>query len=99
VLWIGIQKGRKETVEVAEKVEYHLTEIGFAKESRDFHPHLTLGRLRNPIDKQALNRFLEAEKSFATALAEAVDIVLYQSILDSYGARYKEIFKSTLQKR
>lgn len=99
VLWLGMQKGRKETAEIAEKVEYHLTEIGYAKEYRKFYPHLTLGRLRNQIDKQVLNRFLEEEKNFTTPLAEVDEIVLYQSILDSNGARYKEIFKSILQKR
>lgn len=99
VLWIGMQKGRKETVEAAEKVDYYLTEAGLAKENREFHPHLTLGRLRNPINKEKLNHFLEGEKDFTTTPAEAVEIVLYQSILDRNGARYKEIFTSALQGR
>lgn len=99
VFWIGMQKGRKETTEIAEKVELHLTEIGYAKESREFYPHLTVGRLRNQINKQVLNRFLEEEKNFTTPLAELDEIVLYQSILESSGARYKQIYKSMLQKR
>lgn len=97
VLWIGMQKGQQEVVKVSEIVGLHLSEMGFAKENREFHPHLTLGRLRGPIKKEMLKLYLEDEQSFTTTLSEVTDIILYQSILDRNGARYIEIFKSKLK--
>jgi len=46
VLWIGLQG--QGLHRLAEEVETALEPLGFAREKRDFAPHLTIGRWRNP---------------------------------------------------
>lgn len=96
VLWIGVHKGKEEAICIAEKLEYCLTEAGFSKETREFQPHLTIGRLRNPVNKAQLNVFLEGENKFRTSAEKVDGVVLFQSILDRHGARYEELLKVQL---
>lgn len=96
VLWIDLDSGKDETHNIAEKVQNCLFEEGFPKENRDFQPHLTIGRIRTPIARDQLNVFLEQERSFRTSVESVNEIVLFQSILDRYGASYKEIHKIPL---
>lgn len=47
VIWVGIDKGKKELTKIASRIEENLAKIGFAKEKRGFSPHLTLGRIKS----------------------------------------------------
>lgn len=47
VLWIDVAPC-EELYALASAVESELAELGFAKERRRFHPHVTLGRIRDP---------------------------------------------------
>ena len=47
VIWIGLDKGAKESTELAAKVDEALSKLGFAKETRPFAAHLTIGRIRS----------------------------------------------------
>lgn len=47
VLWMGIEGG-DELFRLQQAVEEELSAIGFPRERKRFHPHITLGRLREP---------------------------------------------------
>ena len=47
VLWLGIEPV-EELFALQEAVESELEELGFPREKRRFHPHVTLGRVRDP---------------------------------------------------
>jgi len=47
VLWVGVEP-EGELVALHEAVDGELAELGFPRERRRFHPHVTLGRLREP---------------------------------------------------
>ncbi len=58
VLWIGLQG--QGLHRIAEEVETALEPMGFPREKRDFAPHLTLGRWRNPgLQPQKLRAQIE----------------------------------------
>ncbi len=47
VLWVGIEP-QGELFALHKAVEDELAELGFPRERRTFHPHLTIGRIREP---------------------------------------------------
>lgn len=50
ILWVGIDDGRggKAISGLQSAIENDMAELGFAKESRPFHPHLTVARVLEP---------------------------------------------------
>lgn len=46
VIWLGVDFGAQEMAMLNEKVENALSAIGFPREGRKFHAHLTLGRVK-----------------------------------------------------
>ncbi len=46
VIWVGVD-APDELYELQERIEGALTELGIKRERRRFHPHVTLGRLRD----------------------------------------------------
>ena len=69
-------------------------ELGFAREARPFHPHLTVGRVRNARrDCQTgwVHLFAQhAERRFGDAFP-IEEVILYESRLDSDGATYSPL--------
>lgn len=47
VLWIGMEEASGALQELATAIDERLHRLGFAKENRPFHPHLTIGRVRD----------------------------------------------------
>lgn len=71
-------------VALAREVENAVVEAGFAPEERAFHPHLTLGRVR---ERRVL--FLDPAEGPTDAAPFAVAcFALFQSVLATTGAQY-----------
>lgn len=55
VIWLGVDKGKEDVVNLFNKIESALAKVGFKKETKAYKPHLTMGRSREPqfidIDK------------------------------------------------
>jgi 2'-5' RNA ligase len=47
VIWIGLQGAEQSLLELQQAVAGALTPLGWEPERRPFHPHLTLGRVKN----------------------------------------------------
>ncbi len=56
VIWVNIDKGCGETEEIAKEIENNLEKEGFARESRPFSAHLTLGRVKSGKNKLKLKQ-------------------------------------------
>lgn len=94
VLWAGVQ-APPELAALQEKLEAACAEAGFPREEKPFRPHLTLGRVREPIGQpslQALRAALQAAPPLAPVTAPAQALTLYQSALSAEGAQYTLIF-------
>jgi 2'-5' RNA ligase len=48
VLWVGVDQGDGELVDMAKRIEDSLSVLGFEKEERRYSAHLTMGRVRSP---------------------------------------------------
>lgn len=95
VLWIGTEE-QPAILNLEENLVSGLERLGFAREERPFHPHLTLGRVKHASGlREAL---AELEKNRETAFGEMVvdRIILFNSVLKPTGAEYSVLGESPL---
>lgn len=93
VFWAGIEGGA-ELPRLAASIEDALAPLGIPKESREFHPHLTLARFPEPPRGPEMARLAaavagHAADDFGSARADCFH--LYQSILKPQGAEYTRL--------
>lgn len=95
VLWVGVEDASGELAKCQAAIESAVEPLGFPRESREFSPHLTLGRVK---DAPASSRIRDALRNAAiTPMVQAVDsVVLYESQLSPGGARYTPVCREAL---
>ena len=96
VIWVGLDKGVKESAELAVKVDEALSKIGFQKESRPFAAHLTIGRVRSPKNKEALKEKVESCQLPPAKPQLISSVILFQSKLTPKGPIYTKLHESQL---
>ncbi len=86
VLWAGVREVEPEGAfsALARELEATARELGFAPETRPFHPHLTLARARRGARPQAPRPGTACE----LGVVEATRVTLFESHLSPAGARY-----------
>ncbi len=102
VLWIGITEDKGTLAQVQSSIHEKLVPLGFEKEERPFHPHLTLGRVRRNVSKSDLNQLQDAVNEFVVGQIgkfEVREIHLIESILKPSGAEYSTLGEYTLGSR
>ena len=87
VLWAGVEDGG-EINKLGARIESAMTGIGYAAETRPFHPHVTVARMR---ETRLLKEVVlpVAEQMFGDTRIEAV--TLFESETKSSGSVYTEI--------
>jgi RNA 2',3'-cyclic 3'-phosphodiesterase len=98
-LWIGIEDGADELKKLQAALDDTLkTELGFAKEPRGFHPHLTLGRVKRDLPGSAgeLTQLLEKHVHFDADLAIIDELVTFASFLGRQGPRHDPLDRAEL---
>lgn len=94
VLWIGVE-GPPELERLHEAVDEALAELGFERERRDFHPHVTLGRARRGHGGLGRAERL-VERIEVDVACTADDVRLVRSVLSPEGARYSVVSSHAL---
>jgi len=90
VLWAGVEASPN-LAELAADVERSLAPLGFAPESREFVPHLTLARFESPRGNELLVRKTGEPASMDFGSARESEFHLFQSILKPSGAEYSRL--------
>lgn len=95
VVWAGIDDPGGTISELAKRIEAAAVELGFPAEPRPFHPHVTLGRVR---ETRLLREVVlpMSEQMFSASSADHV--ILFESETKSSGSVYNEISKIALEK-
>jgi 2'-5' RNA ligase len=88
VLWLGVAEGAPLLAQVAAAVGALLGPRGYPPGDRDHHPHLTLARCRVPADVRATLEGLGSDFVGPEWVVE--DVVLFESLTRSAGAKYME---------
>ena len=88
-LWIGAQTSGQPFERLAQDLEETLGRLGFEREERVFHPHVTIGRVRSPRNRVHLIEALHKETHgvFVPYLPPRA-VTLFKSDLTPQGAVY-----------
>lgn len=98
VIWIGIQAPAA-LASLQRGIEAAATRLGYETEERPFSPHLTIGRVKQPIspaDQQKVRAALEETRIGALGSAEVTAVHLFKSELKPGGAEYTRLFSAPL---
>lgn len=99
VVWVGVQGQLTDLSHLYQAVENALTPLGFAPETREFAPHLTLGRVNGgqPLAAlQALQALLQGAQATALGEFRAERLSLMKSQLRPGGSVYTQLFNVQL---
>ncbi len=95
VLWAGVVESAALAALQAD-LDSELARLGFPKEDRAFHPHLTLGWVKGP--SRVSEAAAELEKRSGEVFGEmTVDtLTFFESVLNPAGAEYKVLAEARL---
>lgn len=99
-LWLGVGEGEglERLQQLNEAIEERLhSEMGFARERRRFHPHLTIGRVNSFNDAQReLGAMMDEYAQFDASLASVDEVLIFASYLDRQGPTYNVMGRAEL---
>jgi 2'-5' RNA ligase len=97
-VWIGTGEGTEEMVELHQRVEDSLAELGFRAEGRRFRPHLTIGRVRRSPDDEIsqLGQAVRAEADFVGGVMRVDELLVFSSRLERNGPVYEVLGRAEL---
>ncbi|MEW6096428.1 MAG: RNA 2',3'-cyclic phosphodiesterase [bacterium] len=89
VVWVGVEKGKEQCIELAKRLDDNLLRLGFPVEQKEFIPHLTLGRVKSPRGRNELSKLIsKVEKLKSFGQMEVSKIEVMGSQLTPKGAVY-----------
>jgi 2'-5' RNA ligase len=97
ILWLGLKDETGNLLKLNEMLESECERIGFARETRSFKPHLTIGRIREPQKSRELTEKHLGSK-FEPVAFTASEIVVYESTLLPTGSIYSIVSKHSFTK-
>jgi 2'-5' RNA ligase len=90
VISIAVQSASKTVFALEMAIDTECERLGFEREGRRFHPHVTLGRIRQPGGTRELTKhFLQTQ--IEPLSFEVREIVLYESELSPGGSVYRKV--------
>ena len=90
VLWAGATEGHDEMAGLEREVSARLAACGIPPETREYSPHLTLARVREPGGLRARDLLDGVRQGgFGTTRVDA--ITLFQSVLSPRGPTYRKV--------
>jgi 2'-5' RNA ligase len=96
VLWAGLSGDTATLAAMQRALDRELEKLGFAREERAFHPHVTLGRLKEPKMLGALHKAWPRVERLAFGEFDVDALTLYRSELQPGGAVYTPIERTPL---
>jgi 2'-5' RNA ligase len=95
VLWAGLSGGIEIVIAIRNRLGDRLSLIGFKRDEKKFHPHLTVGRLKSNKKVRELLALADAYRLPALSFL-VTEIVLMKSELQPAGAKYTPMAKARL---
>jgi 2'-5' RNA ligase len=97
VVWVGVDKGKKECIELAKRIDDNLLRLGFPIEQKEFIPHLTLGRVKSARGRNELSKLISKLKTQVFGEMNVGEIEVMGSQLTPKGAIYNTLHKLPLR--
>ena len=97
VIWVGICEGNDRVNDLAGKIDARLSSEGYRnEEEKGFSPHLTIGRIKEKVDAEPLNKFIEINATTEFGGFTADHISVMKSTLMRSGPMYEEMKQISL---
>jgi len=97
VLWIGITDSSAYLAGLYERLDEECAAVGFPRETRPFHPHLTLARIRHAANARALGAAHRA-LDFQPSEFEVTELLVIRSELGKGASKYTTVSTHLLDK-
>lgn len=97
VIWVGIDKGEQETKEIAYELEEKIARLGIPKEDKPFSSHITIARLKTPLNRERLVEELKKNHPLEGKEFRVGKIILYKSTLTPSGPIYEVLKEANLK--
>jgi len=91
VIWAGLNGQIETLANLQQTLDAHLADLGFARDTRAFKSHLTLGRVKGKIAPDKMLAAIDKLKEFESESFETHQVILFQSELRPSGAVYTQI--------
>lgn len=94
VVWVGFNPAEGELARLQSELASQLEAIGFEREQREYHAHLTLGRVRKGLSREDMDlivRWAQDAQIGKVGRFEVGAISLIRSILQPDGAVYTNL--------
>jgi RNA 2',3'-cyclic 3'-phosphodiesterase len=97
VIWIGQQQPNLAVMKLGNTMLDAMHKLGFERDSQNFVPHLTLGRIQSLIDKNAFHRLMDRLEPQTYLNNPVTEVHLYESILRPQGPIHTSLHTSFLR--
>ena len=91
VIWAGLDGQLEILANLQQTLDAHLADAGFARDSRPFKSHLTLGRVKGKIAPDRIKTAVDKLKEFESEPFGISEIILFKSELRPTGAIYTRV--------
>ena len=96
-VWIGVDQGSQEISDLQRATEDTLSELGFPKERRKYHPHLTIGRARRgTANHKQLTELMTQLEDIELGTTSLSEVVVFSSELEPTGPVYQALSRCPL---
>lgn len=95
-LWVGVTEGLEEMCSLQSDIDQQLKQVGFRGESRRFHPHITIGRVRDGKSQKLIEDLLQSQVEAEFGISAVVAVTLFSSQLSKAGPEYSVLARFDL---
>jgi 2'-5' RNA ligase len=88
VVWLGLGGDIIPLTQLFYRLEKAFAALGYPPEGRAFNPHLTLGRVKSPANRERLAKMLVKLPPVDWPPFEVKELILFQSVLSPKGSTY-----------
>jgi RNA 2',3'-cyclic 3'-phosphodiesterase len=88
VVWLGLGGDVVPLTRLYHRLEKAYATLGYLPEGRAFNPHLTLGRVKSPLNREKLAKMLERMPPVDWPAFTVKELLLFQSVLSPQGSKY-----------
>lgn len=97
VLWVGLKGDTHPLIEIQKRLDENLAAVGFARDTRPFRGHLTIGRAKGEMNAKELVEAMAKFGEIESPPFIAEEMILYRSELKPDGAVYTRLRSAALE--
>jgi len=96
-VWIGVDQGSQELVDLQFAIQESLVEMRFPRERRTYRPHLTIARVRGGGSRQTrLADLIAHYRDFKAGSCDVSEVLILASYLERSGPTYQIMGRAPL---